>query len=118
MENTSMTRLRSAALLALVFLCPAARADDSFAVIAAEINKKTVKLFGSGGIKGLASYGTGILVSDDGYILTANSHMLDTQDLRVHLWDGSRFHGEVIATEAALDLALVKIGGKEKTEEL
>jgi S1-C subfamily serine protease len=115
-----MTRLRfpGAALLAAAIVCPTARADDSFAAISGEINKKAVKLFGSGGIKGLASYGTGILVSADGYILTVNSHLLDTQDLRVHLWDGTRWHAEVVATEAALDLALVKIAGKEKVDDL
>jgi serine protease Do len=115
-----MPRLRyiGAALLAAACLCPVTRADDSFAPISSEINKKVVKLFGSGGIKGLASYGTGILVSEDGYILTVNSHMLDTQDLRVHLWDGTRWHAEVVATESALDLALVKIGGKEKVDSL
>ncbi len=117
-----MTRLRfpGAALLAAAFVChsPVARADDSFAPISGEINTKVVKLFGSGGIKGLASYGTGILVSEDGYILTVNSHMLDTQDLRVHLWDGTRWHAEVVATESALDLALVKLGGKEKVDGL
>ena len=115
-----MTRLRfpGAALLAAVLVCPAARADESFAAVAADINKKVVKLFGSGGIKGLASYGTGILVSADGYILTVNSHLLDTQDLRVHLWDGTRWHAEVVATEASLDLALVKIATKEKLDDL
>ena len=35
-------------------------------------------------IRGLPSYGTGFLVSPDGYILTVNSHILDTGDLRVH----------------------------------
>ncbi len=117
-----MTRLRfaGATFLVAAFVChsPAARADDSFAPVSAEINKKVVKLFGSGGLKGLASYGTGVLVSDDGYILTVNSHMLDTQDLRVHLWDGTRYQGEVIATEPALDLALIKIGNaKQKIDE-
>jgi len=118
-----MTRLRflGAALLAVALVShnSATRADESFAKVSDEINKKCVKLFGSGGIKGLASYGTGVIVSEDGYILTVQSHLLDTQDLRVHLWDGTRYHGEVIATEPALDLALVKIGNaKEKVEDL
>ena len=40
-----------------------ARADDSLAQTVADVNKKMVKLFGSGGFKGLASYGTGPLVA-------------------------------------------------------
>ena len=36
-----------------------ARTDDSFATVADEVNPKLVKLFGAGGFRGLASYGTG-----------------------------------------------------------
>jgi serine protease Do len=86
------------------------RAEESFAKVSEKVNPKLVKLFGSGGIRGLASYGTGVFVSPDGYILTVNSHILDTQDLRVHLYDGTRYHGKVVAIEPELDVALVKIG--------
>src|SRR4051794_21050162 len=97
----------------------AARADQSFAEVHDKVNQKLVKLFGSGGIKGLASYGTGVIVSPDGYILTIYSHLLDTQDLRVHLADGTRYHAKVVATEPELDIALVKIGDeKNKVEDL
>jgi serine protease Do len=76
-------------------------------------------VYGSGGIRGLASYGTGIIVSPDGYILTANSHLLDTQDLRVHLADGTRYHANIVAIEPELDVALIKIGdNKDKVEDL
>jgi serine protease Do len=84
-------------------------ADESFAKVAEEVNPKLVKLFGSGGFKGLASYGTGVLISKDGYILTVNSHILDTRDLRIHLSDGSRYHGKVVAREPVLDVALVQM---------
>ena len=86
-----------------------AHADKSMAEAAKEVNTKMVKLFGSGGFRGLAAYGTGILVSKDGYILTINSPMLDTRDLRVHLSDGRRYHAKVIVSEPILDVALVKI---------
>ena len=106
------------AALTMVLIATPARADDSFAVIAEQINSKLVKLFGAGGVRGLASYGTGILVSPDGYILTVQSHILDTQDLRVHIADGTRYHARVVAVEPELDVALLKIGGeKEKIEE-
>jgi len=96
-----------------------ARADQSFAEVSQKVNQRLVKLFGSGGIKGLASYGTGVIVSPDGYILTIYSHILDTQDLRVHLYDGTRYHAKVVVTEPELDVALVKIGDeKNKVEDL
>ena len=111
-------RLTAAVLAALLAAAPA-RADDSFAAVAEQVNGKLVKLFGAGGIRGLASYGTGIVVSPDGYILTVQSHILDTQDLRVHLADGTRYHAKVVATEPELDVALLKIGSdKEKVEDL
>jgi serine protease Do len=68
-----------------------------------------VKLFGAGGFKGLPSYGTGILISPKGYILTANNHILTTSDLRVHVYDGRAFHAKVLAKEPDLDLAILKI---------
>jgi serine protease Do len=119
-----MNRLvRIGALLApAVLLClpaVAVRADDSTAKVAEEVNKKLVKVWGSGGLHGLPAFGTGIVVSPDGYILTANTQLLDTRDLRVHLWDGTKYHGEVVAQEPELDIALIKIGNdKEKVEDL
>jgi S1-C subfamily serine protease len=106
------------ALLAVAALLSgtAARADGSFATVADEVNQKLVKLFGAGGIRGLPAYGTGVLVSPDGYVLTINSHILDTRDLRIYTYDGTRYHGRVVATEPELDVALVKIDTKDTFE--
>jgi serine protease Do len=95
-----------AALLLAVGSVPA---QDSFRNVTDGVNKKVAKLFGSGGFKGLVSYGTGIMVSPRGHILTLSNHLLDTRDLRVHLYDGRKFHAKVIAKEPALDLALAQI---------
>src|SRR5262249_45237587 len=70
---------------------------------------KLVKLFGSGGFRNLASYGTGLLISRDGYILTINSHILDTRELRVHMADGTRYHAAIVVRDPVLDIALCKI---------
>jgi serine protease Do len=107
-------RLGACAALAGLLLAGAARADESFAGVADKVNPRLVKLFGSGGFRGLASYGTGILVSSDGYVLTVNSPMLDTRDLRVHLYDGTKYHAHVVAVEPELDVALVKIGTSDR----
>jgi serine protease Do len=108
------------ALAAALVTAPSPRAaDESFAPVAVEVNEKLVKVFGAGGIRGLASYGTGLIVSPDGYILTVNSHILDTVDLRVHMPDGTRYHAEVVCVEPELDVALVKIkAGREKVDDL
>jgi serine protease Do len=107
-----MTFPRLAAVVVLTGLLPCGglRGDESFAKVAEKVNPKLVKVFGSGGIRGLASYGTGVLISADGYILTVNSHLLDTIDLRVHTYDGTRYHARVVVIEPELDVALIKIG--------
>src|SRR5579884_1986532 len=120
-----MNMLRyTAALLTLAVLLAAAPApaEQSFAKVADKVNPKVVKLFGAGGIRGLPHYGSGVLISSDGYILTVNSHILTTEDpqgLRVHLSDGTRYHARVVAIEPELDIALLKIGdNKVKVEDL
>lgn len=107
-----MISLRIPSLLTSVALLAAAlpaHGDEAFDKVAREVNSKMVKLYGSGGFKGLASYGTGLVISPDGFVLTVNSQMLDTPDLRIHLADGRRVRGKVILTEPNLDIALIKI---------
>jgi S1-C subfamily serine protease len=99
-------------LLAIVFAIGGAglaQAQSPFPPVSRTVNQKVVKVFGSGGLRGLVAYGTAIAISPDGYCLTAASHLLDTQDLRVHLFDGRRASAKVIVIEPALDLALLKI---------
>ncbi|MCI0639999.1 MAG: S1C family serine protease [Gemmataceae bacterium] len=86
-----------------------AHAQQSFTATANEVNKKMVKLFGAGGFKGLASYGTGIMVSPKGHILTCNNHILSSSDLRVHVYDGRFYRAKVIFREPELDVAVAKI---------
>jgi S1-C subfamily serine protease len=120
MKTTTHFRWASRVFAALLLtLSSSAKAEDSFAEVSDKVNPKLVKLFGAGGFRGLQSYGTGVLISADGYILTVNSHILDTQELRVHLSDGTHYTAKVVAIEPELDIALVKIGDKKlKVEEL
>src|SRR6476619_4160357 len=103
-----------AALSATVSAAPAA-AQAPFHEVARQVNHKLVKVFGSGGFRGLVAYGTGIVVAPDGYVLTIASHRSDTPDLRVHLSDGRRCQAKVVVIEPELDSALIKI---EKVEDL
>ena len=55
------------------------------------------------------SLGSGVIVSQDGYILT-NNHVVDnSNDIRISLNDGREFTGRVIGTDPKTDLAVVKI---------
>jgi serine protease Do len=86
--------------------------------VAEVVNRKLVKLYGAGGFKGLPSYGTGVLVSSSGHILTVNNHILATPDIIVHMYDGRKYHAQVKFKEPELDVALLKIDDKEKVEGL
>jgi serine protease Do len=55
--------------------------------------------------------GTGIIVSEDGYILT-NSHVVGDgsySTITVDLYDGTEYEGDVLWNDSTLDLAIVKI---------
>ncbi|MCQ2269290.1 MAG: Do family serine endopeptidase [Bacteroidaceae bacterium] len=57
-------------------------------------------------------FGSGVIISEDGYIVT-NYHVVEGADeITVKLNDEREFKGRVIGTDAASDLALVKIEGK------
>ena len=96
------------------FVVSSAGAADPFFTVAEKVNPKVVKLFGAGGFRGVANYGSGILISPDGHILTAASQMLDSAEIVVHLNDGRKMKAVVLVTEPELDSALltIKVEGK------
>jgi serine protease Do len=107
------------ALVALWTLTPTVWGDGpaspSSASVTEQVNRKMVKVYGSGGYRGVNAYGTGVIVSPDGFVLTVASPLLDTPDLRIHLSDGRRVTAKVIISEPELDAALIKI---DKVEDL
>ena len=68
-----------------------------------------MKLFGAGGFRGIANYGTGILISPDGHVLTVASQLLDSAEIVVHLSDGRKMRATVVVIEPELDAAILKI---------
>src|SRR5437763_1104803 len=94
------------AIVVLLFSSAFASAADPFHKVADDVNPKLVKLFGAGGFRGIANYGTGILISPDGHILTSATQMLDSAELVVHLSDGVKMKATVLVVEPLLDAAL------------
>lgn len=92
--------------------------DPPLADVAKRVDARMVKVFGAGGVRGLPAYGTGIMVSPTGHVLTVNNHILDTTELRVHLADGTRVMAKVVASEPELDLALLKIEDSTAPDDL
>lgn len=63
------------------------------------------------------SLGSGVLISDDGFILT-NNHVIEgaiDQKVTVVLNDNRIFDGKVLGTDSSTDLAVVKIEGSSLT---
>lgn len=69
---------------------------------------KTVKIFGAS-VGRVEGYGTGIIVSKDGHIITGNGVYLNGYSTRVTLNNGETFPVKVIRRDPNLQLALLKI---------
>ena len=110
-----MKHLRFAPIVLLLLLAaPAARATDPYVQVATSANEKLVKLFGAGGYRGAESFGTGILVSKEGYIVTAAAPFLDGRELRLHLPDGRKYPFKIKVIEPEFDAAILQIDQPEK----
>ncbi len=70
--------------------------------------KKTVKIFGAGGLRGLEAYQTGILISGEGHILTTWSYVLDPSGTRIVTDSGERFDAKLVGYDPALEIAVLK----------
>lgn len=58
------------------------------------------------------SGGSGVIISDDGYIIT-NNHVIDgSSKLRVKLNDGRTFDAKIMGKDPMTDIALIKISAK------
>ena len=107
--------------LALVALCGAApavagagvsQAGDPFDTAIERVQQRVVKLYG-GSLGRERGYGSGVVVSADGKIVTTLSILLEGRMLRVVLPDGRRFPARIIARDQRRQLALLQIDAFE-----
>ena len=86
----------------------------SLADIVAAVQPKVVKIYGSGGLRGLEAYQSGILISAEGHVLTAWSYVLDSEEfLFVVLDDGQRFPAKLVGHDPTLEIAVLKVDGHD-----
>ena len=60
-----------------------------------------------------SALGSGVIVSNQGYILTNNHVVKDADKIKVVLYDKREFTGKVVGTDSKTDLAVVKIDAKD-----
>lgn len=58
-------------------------------------------------------FGSGVLISNDGYIITNNHVIAKATDIEVTLNDNSKYNAKLIGTDPNTDIALLKIEGKD-----
>lgn len=59
-------------------------------------------------------YGSGFIISKDGYILTNNHVIKDAKEVKVILQDGTVFKGKVMGVDSDVDVACIKINPGKK----
>jgi S1-C subfamily serine protease len=74
--------------------------------------QRVVKLYGAG-VGRIRGYGSGVIVSPDGRILTVLSSLLESEAPRVVLPDGRRFTAVIAARDTRRQLALLQIEANE-----
>ena len=62
--------------------------------------------------------GSGVIISDDGYIVTNNHVIAGAKSIKVNLNNNQTYRAELIGADPATDLALLKIQGDEKMQPL
>jgi len=60
-----------------------------------------------------AALGSGVIVSENGYILTNNHVVKGAEEIKVVLSDKREFKGKIVGTDPRTDLAVVKINAKD-----
>ncbi len=71
--------------------------------------------FGRGqGTEAVASTGSGVIYSEDGYIITNNHVVAGAEKISVTLYNGDSYIAEVVGTDERTDLAVIKIEPDEK----
>jgi len=89
-------------------LSPPAPNPTALGMIFDRASAAVVKLYGPGAGRE-HGYGTGVLVSPDGRILTTLSLLVSTGHVQVVLADGRRFDGRLLRSDENRQLALLKI---------
>ena len=105
-----MKRLLAAVLATMMWGASAGAQDvvSEFDPVIHSGQRVVVKLFGAG-LGTLDSYGSGVLISEQGHVVTVWNHLVNTGYLTAVVADGRRFTVKVVGTSLEHDLAILKL---------
>lgn len=75
------------------------------------VGQAVVTVLGDTGSFGGVSSGSGVIISEDGYILTNNHVIENTSELAIVLADGTQLSAQLVGTDTFSDLAVLKVDG-------
>lgn len=104
-------RLAGVIVLAVVAIIPLKKSSGQEALLPQLIRQcqpKMAKIIGAGAGR-VDGYASGIMVSDDGLLLTSQGIFLDGRQIRVELSDGKSYSATILRRDRTLQLALLKI---------
>ncbi|APZ96769.1 S1C family serine protease [Fuerstiella marisgermanici] len=99
-------------LLACILAKPAAAIPPSLHEVVETKRNVVVKLFGAG-VGTLDSYGSGVLISEEGHVATVWNHLVNVGFLTAVLHDGRRYTVDVVGTSLEHDLAVLKLNSDD-----
>lgn len=102
---------RVAGLIAIAAIGGAAARAGGFRVAAEAAIPRVVKLYGLG-VGAQSGYGSGVLVSPDGLVLTVFSLLIDSEHIRAVTHDGKTYEADVIHRDSQRQLALLQLKSK------
>ena len=119
-QPVDLTQAAENSLHAVVHLKSTQQAKEETVTVRDPFAEIFGDIFGNGGrqqrrvqTQPRVGFGSGVIISKDGYIVT-NNHVIDGADeIVVKLNDNREFKGRVIGTDPNSDLALVKIEGDD-----
>ena len=91
----------------------ATKAAPSVVEIQTEITSTSYGLFG--GTYTSSAAGSGVIISEDGYIITNNHVIEDANSIKVTTYDGTSYDATLVGTDSKSDIAVLKIDAKDLT---
>ena len=86
------------------------RLNRSFVRLAEKVRQAVVHVR----VEPTKARGSGFIIDSQGYILTAHHVVNDAKEIEIRLANRQRLRGEIVATDAQVDFAIIKINGERE----